>query len=129
MVPVPDVSGVALLMAEPTRAAILASLLDGRARAAGELASRAGVSAQAASNHLARLLSSGLLEVQTRGRQRHYRLSGRDGAQALEALAALEPALPRRAASPVPMGLRFARTCYDHLAGVLGVALTEALTG
>ena len=124
MLALPDVSGVAALMAEPTRAAILTRLLDGRARAAGELAACAGVSAQAASNHLSRLLSSGLVVVRPAGRQRHYALSRREVAEALEALAALAP---EAAASPVPLGLRFARTCYDHLAGTLGVALTEAL--
>lgn len=124
MLALPDVSGVAALMAEPTRAAILTRLLDGRPRAAGELAACAGVSAQAASNHLSRLLSSGLLLVRPAGRQRHYTLSRREVAEALEALAALAPG---PAASPVPPGLRFARTCYDHLAGTLGVALTEAL--
>jgi DNA-binding transcriptional ArsR family regulator len=128
MVALPDVSAAAALMADPTRAAILANLLDGRSRAAGELAALAGVSAQSASNHLSRLLSNGLLVVEARGRQRRYRLSGGDVAHALEALAALAPAPPHGQASAVPEGLRFARTCYDHLAGVLGVALTEALT-
>jgi DNA-binding transcriptional ArsR family regulator len=122
----PDVSAVAALMAEPTRAALLVSLLDGRARAAGELAAVARVSPQAASNHLGRLLSFGLLSVRPLGRQRHYALAHREVAEALEALAALCPA---RAAAHVPAGLRFARTCYDHLAGALGVALREALLG
>jgi DNA-binding transcriptional ArsR family regulator len=122
----PDVSAVAALMAEPTRAAILTSLFDGQRRAAGELARAAGVSPQAASNHLARLLSSGLLLVETQGRQRRYRLASSEVAHALEALGAL--ASPAPAASRVPEGLRFARSCYDHLAGVLGVGLTEALT-
>jgi DNA-binding transcriptional ArsR family regulator len=126
MTALPDVSAVAALMAEPTRAAILTNLLDGRTRAAGELAAAAGVSPQAASNHLARLLTSGLLLVETHGRQRRYRLASSAVAHALEALGAL--ASPAPAASRVPEGLRFARTCYDHLAGVLGVGLTEALT-
>jgi DNA-binding transcriptional ArsR family regulator len=128
MVALPNVSAAAALMADPSRAAILVSLLDGQARAAGELAALAGVSAQAASNHLSRLLSNGLLVVETHGRQRRYQLSGGEVAHALEALAALAPAPSRGQASPVPEGLRFARTCYDHLAGALGVAVAEALT-
>jgi DNA-binding transcriptional ArsR family regulator len=71
----PDISPVAAVMAEPTRAALLVSLLDGRARPAGELAASAGVSAQAASNHLGRLLVSGLVSVRPLGRQRQYRLA------------------------------------------------------
>jgi DNA-binding transcriptional ArsR family regulator len=125
----PDVSEMAALMADPTRAAMLASLLDGRARAAGALAASAGVSPQVASNHLSRLLRGGLLTREAQGRQRTYRLRGAEVAQALEALAALQPAA--RVAtpdSPVPQHLRFARSCYDHLAGVLGVAIREALT-
>lgn len=126
MVPLPDVSAVAALMAEPTRSAILSCLLDGRTAAAGALAASAGVSAQVASNHLARLRKSGLLLVETQGRHRRYRLASGEVAHALEALAVLAP--PPRPAARVPEGLRFARSCYDHLAGVLGVALTEALT-
>ncbi len=117
----PDVSPVAALMADPTRAAILTSLLDGRPRASGELAVLAGVSPQAASNHLARLLAGGLLVLEAHGRQRAYRLTGGDVAHALEALAALGQSQPRGGAGPVvPEALRFARTCYDHLAGLLG---------
>jgi DNA-binding transcriptional ArsR family regulator len=123
----PDVSPVAALMADPTRAAILASLLDGRARASGELALCAGVSPQAASNHLSRLLAGGLLALEAQGRQRAYRLRGEDVARALEALAVLEPRARVRSVKAVPETLRFARSCYDHLAGVLGVAVTEGL--
>lgn len=130
MVALPDVSAVARLMADPTRAALLACLLDGRSRAAGELAARVAVSAQAASNHLARLRLGGLLVREVRGRQRIYRLHSAEVARALEALAALRPAAGVRTASPrVPEDLRFARSCYDHLAGSLGVAVTDALQG
>jgi DNA-binding transcriptional ArsR family regulator len=126
----PDVSCVAALMADPTRAALLAGLLDGHPRAAGELAACAGVSPQAASNHLARLLRGGLVVRTAHGRQRNYRLRGAEVAHALEALAALQPSLAPRAPVPgVPEGLRFARTCYDHLAGQLGVAVRGALFG
>ena len=129
MAALPDVSPVAALMADPTRAAILTSLLDGRPRASGELALCAGVSPQVASNHLARLLRGGLLVLEANGRQRAYRLRGGDVAHALEALAVLGQTRPLRGAAPaVPEDLRFARSCYDHLAGVMGVAVTEALT-
>jgi DNA-binding transcriptional ArsR family regulator len=128
MATLPGVSAVAALLADPTRAAFLSTLLDGRAHAAGKLAAEAGVSAQAGSNHLARLLNGGLVRVARQGRQRHYRLSGGDVAQALEALAAVAGTAARMLPSRVPVGLRFARSCYDHLAGVLGVAVTEALT-
>jgi DNA-binding transcriptional ArsR family regulator len=129
MAALPDVSPVAALLADRTRSAILSSLLDGEPRSAGELALSAGVSPQVASNHLARLFQGGLLLREATGRQRHYRLAGEEVAQALEALAALKPPTPVLAAPAVPEGLRFARTCYDHLAGTLGVAVREALTG
>jgi DNA-binding transcriptional ArsR family regulator len=125
----PDVSPVAALLSDRTRASMLSSLLDGQSRSAGELALDAGVSPQVASNHLARLLGGGLLVREAQGRQRRYRLQGQEVAAALEALAALSPS-PRHVPNPaVPEGLRFARTCYDHLAGSLGVAVREALSG
>ena len=124
-----DVSQVARLMADPTRASLLVSLLDGRPRPAGELAAAAGVSAQVASNQLATLRAGGLLLREAQGRQRRYRLRSVDVARALEALATLQPKPQvQRPAQAVPEDLRFARSCYDHLAGVLGVAVHEALT-
>jgi DNA-binding transcriptional ArsR family regulator len=129
MAALPDVSPMAALLADRTRSAILCSLLDGQPRSAGELALCAGVSPQVASNHLARLFQGGLLLREALGRQRTYRLRGEEVAQALEALAALGPsALVSTSAPGVPEGLRFARSCYDHLAGTLGVAVREALT-
>ncbi len=114
-------------MGEPTRAAILVSLLDGCARTASELAMCAGVSPQTASNHLAKLLEGKLLTLETQGRHRYYRLASPEVARALEALAAIGTSSPRQQISKVPTELQFARTCYDHLAGHLGVAITEAL--
>ncbi len=118
-------------MGDPTRAAMLVQLFGGHARTAGELACGAGVSAQVASNHLAKLLAGGLLALEVQGRHRYYRLAGPQVAAALEALAALAPQAPAcppgAVASRVPPELRFARTCYDHLAGELGVAITGAL--
>ncbi|MCP3099661.1 winged helix-turn-helix domain-containing protein [Myxococcus sp. K15C18031901] len=120
-----DLAHIASLIGDPTRAGMLARLLEGPARTAGELAREAGISPQTASGHLARLLDGGLLRVEVQGRHRYYRLAHADVARALEALNVLVP----QRASPVrvPEPLRFARTCYDHLAGTLGVALAEGL--
>jgi len=125
----PSVAGTASLIADPARAAMLTSLVDGRALPAGELAYCAGVTPQTASSHLARLVDGGLLMVEREGRHRYYRLAGAHVAQALERLAAIAPLGPvrRKALTPEARELRFARCCYDHLAGWLGVALTEAL--
>jgi DNA-binding transcriptional ArsR family regulator len=118
----PSVAGVASLIADPARAAMLMALLDGRALPAGELAYAGGVTAQTASSHLAKLLDGGLVAVESEGRHRYYRLAGAHIAQALEQLAAIRPAEPvkRKALSPQGRELRFARCCYDHLAGQLG---------
>jgi DNA-binding transcriptional ArsR family regulator len=126
----PSVAGVAALIAEPARAAMLVALVDGRALPAGELAYSAGVTPQTASAHLARLLDGGLVEVEKEGRHRYYRLAGPHVAQALEQLAAIRPFAPARRKAPNAKAreLRFARCCYDHLAGWLGVAVTSALT-
>lgn len=125
----PNLTSAAFLIADPARSAMLMSLVDGRARPAGELAYAAGITAQTASSHLAKLLAGGLLSVETEGRHRYYRLAGAHVAHALEILASIGPELPARRR---PLGasverLRFARCCYDHLAGSLGVAMTQAL--
>ncbi|MFL5576364.1 MAG: ArsR/SmtB family transcription factor [Gemmatimonadaceae bacterium] len=123
------VAPTAALLADPARVAMLWALSDGRALPAGELARVARVGAPAASAHLARLTAGGFLEAERNGRHRYYRLANPAVVTALEALAAVAPPVP--AASPkeahVASGVRFARTCYDHLAGVLGVQITEAL--
>jgi DNA-binding transcriptional ArsR family regulator len=125
----PSVAGTASLIADPARATMLLALVDGRALPAGELAFSAGVTAQTASSHLARLLDGGLLAVEQEGRHRYYRLAGAHVAQALEQLAAIRPLGPVRRKAPTAQAreLRFARCCYDHLAGWLGVAVTDAL--
>ncbi|KMY65262.1 ArsR family transcriptional regulator, partial [Desulfocarbo indianensis] len=122
-------SGTAFLIADPARAAMLTALLDGRALPAGELAHAAGVTAQTASTHLAKLLDGGLLAVETEGRHRYFRLAGGHVAQALEHLAAITPAAAVRRTAPSPKAreLGFCRCCYDHLAGQVGVAVTQAL--
>jgi len=125
----PDLAPVGALVGEPTRAAMLAELLDGRALTAGELAARAAVGASTASSHLSRLVEGGLLAVVRQGRHRYYRLAGPRVAHALEALATLAPAAEARDPfeREILTGLRFARTCYGHLAGRLGVALRDRL--
>jgi len=128
--PLPNyVSSSAFLIADPARAAMLIALADGRALPAGELAYAAGVTAQTASSHLAKLLAGGLLAVETEGRHRYYRLAGSHVALALEHLAALKPleAVRRKPLSREGSNLRFARRCYDHLAGQLGVAVASGL--
>jgi len=128
----PAVSSAAFLIADPTRATMLMTLADGRARPAGELAYAAGVTAQTASSHLAKLLTGGLLSVETQGRHRYYRLAGSHVALALENLASISSIAPNGATRRMPRSkeareLQFARCCYDHLAGSLGVAVTQAL--
>lgn len=122
-------SGAAALIADPTRALMLAALLDGRALPAGELAYAAGVSAQTASSHLAKLLDGGLLTVEKEGRHRYYRLAGAHVAEALERLATLDrmETARRKPLDHKARELQFARRCYDHLAGQLGVAVTRGL--
>ncbi|PGH44608.1 transcriptional regulator, ArsR family [Micromonospora sediminicola] len=124
-------AGLAALLADPTRAEFCLALLDGRAWTAGELARRAGVAASTASDHLTRLVRGGLLAEERQGRHRYVRLADPSVAQLLEDLTARAPApatSPRtlRAAS-AGAALAYARTCYDHLAGRLGVLLHDAL--
>lgn len=129
MNPQPAITNAAALIADPARAAMLLMLVDGRARPAGELAYGAGVSAQTASSHLAKLLAGGLLGVEREGRHRYYRLAGPEVASLLKHLASVGPAEPPRRKAPNRNmeHLRFARCCYDHLAGSLGVGITKAM--
>jgi DNA-binding transcriptional ArsR family regulator len=124
-----DIAPVAALLGDPARAAIVGALDDGRALPAGELARRAAIAPSTASEHLARLVDGGLLEVERGGRHRYFRIAGSDVARAVEALAAIEPRRPVRSLNEAnrASALAEARTCYDHLAGRLGVALGEAL--
>lgn len=125
----PNVATVAALIGDPARAAILSVLADGRALPAGELAAAAGLSPSAASAHLTRLLEGGLLALEREGRHRYYRLAGPQVAAALESLALIAAPPSRHAAvrSPQAQALRYARSCYDHLAGELGVDIATAL--
>ena len=124
-----DIAAVAALFADRTRARMLVALSDGRALPASVLATEAGVSPQAASAQLSRLQAAGLLAVEQSGRHRYYRLATGQVSAILEALAQLAPAQPVRSLrqSTRAAALRSARACYDHLAGKLGVELTQAL--
>src|SRR5437870_3544175 len=109
---------------------MLRALMDGRALPATELATAAGLSAAGASDHLAQLLAGGLLTVIREGRHRYYRLASEHVAAVLEALAMLGDAQPTsqtKSKRQYDHPLRFARTCYDHLAGELGVSIASAL--
>ena len=121
---------IAGLIAEPIRATILWTLMDGRAFTATELAIAADTSASNISMHLARLVRGGLLRVESQGRHRYYSLSGPETAYAMEALATLvaqsSPA-SRGASGSSATPIKQCRTCYDHLAGKTGVAITDAL--
>jgi DNA-binding transcriptional ArsR family regulator len=125
----PDVARVAALIGDEARSSMLLALTKVDGLPATELAARAGVSAPTASLHLGKLVEAGLLAVEPHGRHRYFRLADRAVAKALEALAVIAPPRAhrsRRAAAPADE-LRAARTCYDHLAGRLGVALADAL--
>jgi DNA-binding transcriptional ArsR family regulator len=124
-----DIARTATLFADPARVRVLTALADGRALAASVLAAEAGLSAQGVSAHLARLREAGLVTAERSGRHRFYRLAGEEVAEILETLARFSPAEPVRSlkAGTRAQALRFARTCYDHLAGRLGVAITSAL--
>jgi DNA-binding transcriptional ArsR family regulator len=119
----------AALIGDPGRSNMLAALLGGEALTATELAKAAGISRPAASEHLAKLTEGRLLSVARQGRHRYYRLASSEVAQMLEALMgfAAAPDCGCRATPRIDPALRDARTCYDHLAGRLGVALADAL--
>lgn len=124
-----NIAFIASLLADPTRVSILQALGDGRALPAGELARSSRVNASTASAHLAKLVENGLLYVEKQGRHRYYRLANPAIEQALETLALFAPPSPVRSLreSEVGKAVRAARMCYGHLAGALGVALTQSL--
>ncbi|MBO0854321.1 MAG: helix-turn-helix transcriptional regulator [Nocardia sp.] len=124
-----DIAAVGALLADPTRARMMTGLADGRALPASVLAAESGVAASTASEHLSRLVEGGLLTVERSGRHRYYRIANPQVGVAVEALAVLAPTRPVRSLreSTRAAALRRARSCYDHLAGRLGVAVTEAL--
>lgn len=122
---------IATLVGEPARASMLHALMDGRALTANELARVAGVTPQTASGHIARMCAAQLLRVQRQGRHHYHRLASPAVARMVEGIMQLAAGLPGNRAPPATgprdAAMRAARTCYDHLAGRLGVALTDAL--
>lgn len=124
-----DIAAIAAVLADRTRADMLVTLLDGRALPAGELARAAGVAPSTASSHLFRLVENGFLAVERTGKHRYYRLSSPELIAAMEALAVVAPSKPIRSLkqSRNAEAIRYARTCYDHLAGQVGVAFTQTL--
>jgi DNA-binding transcriptional ArsR family regulator len=128
----PGLSWIGALLADAGRAAMLWALMDGSARPAGELTMIAGLSPSAASAHLARLTEGGLLALEVRGRHRYFRIATPEIAASIEALANVaQVSAPQRAAPrpvrTVPLDMRYARTCYDHMAGELSVRVFERL--
>ncbi len=129
----PDLPRVAGLLADPARARILWSLIDGTTRPAGELAYCANISAQSASGHLAKLVRGGLLAAEVQGRHRYFKIASAEVASAIEAMASLgvssrprspRPPLPSPA---VPVQFLHCRTCYGHLAGETAVKVLEGM--
>jgi DNA-binding transcriptional ArsR family regulator len=126
-----NLAKVGAVLGDPARTAMVLSLMDGSSRAAGELQMLANVSASSASTHLAKLVKSGVLTVTKEGRHKYYRIPTPAVAHAIEAMeivASPRSFLERVARSPANP-FSFARTCYDHLAGKLGVETTTALRG
>jgi len=127
---IPRIAG---LLADPARATILRTLIDGTMRPAGELAYTANISAQSASAHLTKLVDGGLLIVEAQGRHRYFRLANAQVADAVESLGSLSVAVRPRAprstlpSKSVPVQFLHARTCYDHLAGQSAVQVCEAM--
>lgn len=124
-----DVSVPAELIGHPARSAMLVALLDRHALPMSVLAAEAGVAVSTASEHLTKLVAGGLLTVRTQGRNRYYALASREVAEALEALARLAPPRPITSlrADSRARAMRLARSCYDHVAGHLGVAVFGSL--
>ena len=124
-----DIAKIGALVADPARARILLALGDGRSLPATVLAQEAGVAASTGSAHLSKLVAGGLLAVEPHGRQRYFRVAGPAVAELIEALARLSPPSSGRGLrhGTKAEAVRFARTCYDHLAGVLGTSLLDAM--
>jgi DNA-binding transcriptional ArsR family regulator len=123
-----DIATIAALIGDPTRAKILLALMGGLALPAGELAMCANIAPQTASSHLFKLLEAKLLNLEVQGRHRYYRLAGPEIGSILESLMTVAPTpklLAQRESEP-NTPLRFARTCYNHLAGAVAVQISQA---
>ncbi|MCS3394038.1 ArsR family transcriptional regulator [Burkholderia thailandensis] len=129
----PDIPRVARLLADAARTRIVWTLIDGSARAAGELAYHADISAQSASAHLMKLVAGGLLAAESQGRHRYFRIANAEVACMIESMAALasgtELGLPKCLPSTRSSteAFMYARTCYDHLAGELAVGVLASM--
>lgn len=125
----PDISRIAALIGDPARANMLSALMSGKALTATELAAEAGVSAQTASTHLARLEAGGLTRARKSGRHKYISLAGPEVAAVLEALMGLASGRGhlRTRTGPKDAALREARVCYNHLAGARGIAMYDAM--
>jgi len=130
MTTIARIAEIAALAGDASRAGMLQALMDGRALTATELANVAGITPQSASGHLTRMVGAGLLGVEKQGRHRYHRLASTAVAQMLEGVMQIAAgAQPQRpVVGPRDAALRKARTCYDHLAGELGVAIADAMT-
>jgi DNA-binding transcriptional ArsR family regulator len=124
-----DIAAIGSVLAEPARAKMLLALGDGRSLAASMLAMEAGVAASTASHHLARLVEAGLIVVEPRGRHRRYALAGPAVGELIEAVARVAPPQPVTSLRQGTRAhaVRYARRCYDHLAGRLGVAVADSI--
>jgi len=120
---------IAALIGDPTRATILWTLMEGRAFTATELALEGDTSAQNISMHLNKLIQAGLLSVESQGRHKYYRFSRKEIAYAIEGMTLLlpHPESPRKQQDEPDQPIQQCRTCYDHMAGKLGVRVTESL--
>jgi DNA-binding transcriptional ArsR family regulator len=127
-----DFAEIAALSGEPARAAMLFALMDGRALTAGELSGIAGVTPQTASGHLSQMEKAGLVSVISQGRHRYFSLSRPEVAHMIEAIAEVAGLKATKTGTvrtgPREEALRRARTCYNHIAGALGVGLADALS-
>jgi DNA-binding transcriptional ArsR family regulator len=125
----PSIAPVAALAGDPARANMLSALMSGKALTASELANEAGVTAQTASSHLAKLEAGGLIGAVKQGRHRYFRLSGADVAEMLEKMIGVAARAGHLRTRPGPSDpvIRKARVCYDHLAGEMGVAMFDGL--
>ena len=123
----PDIAQIAALIGDPARANILTALMSGKALTATELAQEAGVTKQTASSHLAKLEQGGLLKPQKQGRHKYFTLASKDVAKVLEGLMGIAAGAGhlRTRTGPKDRELRYARACYNHLAGEMGIRLYD----
>ncbi len=122
-------SQIASIIGDKSRSVILWNLLDGRAHTATELATSANISLQSASNHLAKMIKSNILSVEKQGRHRYFKYANAEVAQVIESMASLVPLHKefKKIKTPKLNDFTYARTCYDHLAGSVGVKITNSL--